>query len=260
MMLAGKVAIVSGVGPGVGQELASIFAREGAAVVLAARNEKVLADTAAQIERNGGKALAVPTDITQVADCARVAKQAQDRFGAINVLVNNAFQMGPWSDLMESDLNDSWDIAFDVNVKGSLRMTQAALPALKASKGSIVMVNTVAMRSYRPQVGCYAISKGGLQTATRYLASELAGFGVRVNAVVPGYIDGPPLQSSFIASAAEAGVSPEDIRRQVTQSLPLRRIPTSADVAEAILFFASSRSQAITGASLDINAGEFSPL
>lgn len=259
MLLDGQVAVVSGVGPGVGRELSRLFAREGAAVVLVARDETKLRDVADEIKAGGGRALFIPCDIADAAQCTEVARRSIDTFGGVDVLINNAFQMGPWSPLMDTALDAAWSAPFEVNVKGTLQMTQALLPSLESRRGSVVMVNTVAMRTHKPDVGCYAISKGALQTATRYLSVELAGRGVRVNAVIPGYIDGPPLQDAFGRMALASGRTSDDLRKEITESLPLKRIPTSLDVAEAILFFASRKSQSITGAALDINGGEFIP-
>ena len=252
-----KVAVVSGVGPGVGVELVRLFLEQGAKVVMVARDAARLCAIEKEVDSTGATVTSFAGDISRMADCKAVAEHACERFGRIDVLVNNAFQMGPWGTLLETVEDEHWGDAFAVNVRGSLRMTRAMLPALKASKGAVVMVNTVAMRTYKPEVGCYAIAKSGLQTAARYLAMELAGHGVRVNTVVPGYIDGPPLQAAFERMAEEQELTADAIRHGVTQSLPLRRIPTSRDVAEAIAFLASEGARAITGASLDVNAGEF---
>lgn len=254
-----KVAVVSGVGPGVGVELVRLFLEQGMKVVMAARDTERLRAIEKELDSTGAALASVAGDISRMADCEAIAKYACERFGQVDVLINNAFQMGPWGTLLGTVEEDHWGDAFAVNVRGSLRMTRALLPALEANKGAVVMVNTVAMRTYKPEVGCYAIAKAGLQTAARYLAMELAARGIRVNTVVPGYIDGPPLQAAFERMADTQGITAAALRQQVTQSLPLRRIPTSRDVAEAIAFLASKRALAITGASLDVNAGEFLP-
>lgn len=254
-----KVAVVSGVGPGVGVELVRLFLEQGMKVVMVARDAERLRVIEKELDGVGTALASIAGDISRRTDCETIAKRTHERFGQVDVLVNNAFQMGPWGALLDTVEEDHWADAFTVNVRGSLRMTRALLPGLEASKGAVVMVNTVAMRTYKPEVGCYAIAKSGLQTAVRYLAMELAARGIRVNTVVPGYIDGPPLQEAFERMADMQRLTPAVIREQITQSLPLKRIPTSRDVAEAIAFLASTRALAITGASLDVNAGEFLP-
>lgn len=258
MMFRDQVIVVSGVGAGLGQALVSALVREGARVVLASRSMEKLESVAGCFPE--AQTLCIAADITRAVDCRRLAERTSEHFGRIDALINNAFQLGPRGLLAEADLNDNWSQAFEVNVKGSVRMVQALLPALMTSQGAVVMVNTIAARFHKPGFASYAISKGALHTATRTLALELAPRGVRVNAVIPGYIDAPPLQSAFAAMAEAEGVTAEDIRRRVADSLPLGYIPTSENVAEAVLFLASRRARGITGAALDINAGEYIPL
>ncbi|HMV72520.1 MAG TPA: SDR family oxidoreductase, partial [Pseudomonadales bacterium] len=176
------------------------------------------------------------------------------------VLINNAFQLGPLVPLATTELDEEWRAALDTNLIGTLQLTQALVPALAASRGNVVMINTAAMRDIRPGFGSYAISKGALQTATRYLAQELGPQGVRVNSLVPSYIDGPPLRDAFAAMAQARGVSTDTVIEEARASLPLRFIPTGEDVARAALFLASDDARAITGASLDVNAGRYIPL
>jgi NAD(P)-dependent dehydrogenase (short-subunit alcohol dehydrogenase family) len=254
--LGGRTALISGVGPGLGRDIALLFAREGAQVVLAARRPEVLEAVAAEVGAAGGRALCVPTDITVPGDCRRLVEAATD-FGGLHVLVNNAFAFGPREKIADRDLEE-WRPAIEVNLLGTVRLSVAAAKVMgSAGGGSIVMINTQAMRRNHPRRGPYSASKAALLSASQTLAAELGPRNVRVNSVVPGHVWGPPLETFFANMAKERGVNPEEVYDEVARGLPLRRIPTGADVAEAVLFFASDRSRSITGQSLDVNGGNW---
>lgn len=252
-----KVVVISGIGPGLGRDLAWIFAQAGARLVLLARTAERLKALQQELETAGTICLSIPTDITNPADCQRVREETLAAFGRIDVLINSAFQLGERGSLATAGLDDNWRAPLDTNLFGSLQLTQALVPALAESRGNVVMINTIAIRQVRPSFAGYAISKSALQTAARYLSQELGPQGIRVNSVVPGYIDGPPLRSAFAAMAEAQEVSIAAIAEQVRSSLPLRIIPTGEDIARAALFLASDHARAITGAALDVNAGEY---
>jgi NAD(P)-dependent dehydrogenase (short-subunit alcohol dehydrogenase family) len=254
--LAGKTALISGVGPGLGRDIALLFSREGAQVVLAARRPEVLEAVATEVRDAGGTAVCVPTDITVPDDCRRVIDAAAE-LGGLHVLVNNAFAFGPRERISDRDV-DGWRPAIEVNLLGTVRLSVAAGKVMAGGGGgSIVMINTQAMRRNHPRRGPYSASKAALLSASQTLAAELGSRNVRVNSVVPGHVWGPPLEAFFANMAKERGVAPEEVYAEVARTLPLRRIPTGADVAEAALFFASDRSASITGQSLDVNGGNW---
>jgi NAD(P)-dependent dehydrogenase (short-subunit alcohol dehydrogenase family) len=173
------------------------------------------------------------------------------------VLVNNAFAFGPRQLLEDIDL-DEWRAPLEVNLLGTMRLSLLAASAMaKRGGGSIVMVNTQAIRRSEPRRGPYSASKAALLSVSRTMAAEWGPRGVRVNSVVPGHIWGPPLEAFFAERASRLGVTPQTVYDEVAKDLPLRRIATSTDVAEAVLFFASDRSAAITGQSLDVNGGNW---
>ena len=175
MLLDNKVAIVSGVGPGMGQATAKALAREGAAVALAARSEGFLKETAEEIRASGGSALPVPTDLVDPEQCQNLVDRTVEEFGGIDVLVNAAFKPDVFRRFDEVDLNE-WRSIFDVNVWGSLQLTQAAVPHLKSrGGGSIVFVNTMEVRKPRQRLGGYASSKGALHAAMFHLAKSTTG-------------------------------------------------------------------------------------
>lgn len=257
MLLKDRVAIVSGIGPGLGQAIGRALAREGAAVVLAARSEDKLRDLAAEIREAGGRAIAVATDISDNASCRNVADKALAEFGRVDVLVNNAYHPGTYERIDSADL-DNWRPPFEINVLGSLRLSQAVIPSMKErGSGSIVMINSMSMRRMMETFGAYAASKAALNAATQTLALELGPCGIRVNSVMPGYIWGPPLEAYFESEATKAGVPPKVIYDAVAKETALKHIPTSEEIAESVVFFASDMSKVITGQSLDVNAGHW---
>ena len=257
MLLKDRVAIVSGIGPGLGQAIGRALAREGAAVVLAARSEDKLRELETEIRDAGGRALAVATDISDNASCRALAERAIAEFGHVDVLVNNAYHPGTYERIDSADL-DNWRPPFEVNVLGSLRLSQAVIPSMKKrGSGSIIMVNSMSMRRMMETFGAYAASKAALHAATQTLALELGSCGIRVNAVMPGYIWGPPLAAYFEGEATRAGVTPKVIYDSVAGETALKHIPTSEEIAESIVFFASDMSKVITGQSLDVNAGHW---
>ena len=257
MLLRNHVAIVSGIGPGLGQAIARALAREGAAVALAARSAARLEELADEIRGAGGRAIAVPTDIGAADSCRALVEATERELGPVDTLVNNAYHPGTYERIDSTDL-ETWRAPFEVNVLGSLRLSQAVLPGMKQrGRGSIVMINSMSMRRMMELFGGYAASKAALNAATQTLALEVGPSGVRVNSVVPGYIWGPPLEAYFAAEAERAGVAPSAIHDAVAAQTALRRIPTSEEIAESVLFFASDMSKAITGQSLDVNAGHW---
>lgn len=194
MLLKDKVAIISGVGPGLGSEIARAFAREGAKVVLGARTAAFLDAVANEVVAMGGRALAVPTDITRADQCEAIASAALATFGRIDCLVNSAFRPDVFQRFEDVDL-DVWRAIFEVNVFGSLQLTKAVLGHMKEQGGgSIVFINSMIMRKPLPLQGGYAASKGALMTAAQMLARELGPYKIRVNSVVPGWMLGPPVE------------------------------------------------------------------
>jgi NAD(P)-dependent dehydrogenase (short-subunit alcohol dehydrogenase family) len=256
-LLKDRLAIVSGIGPGMGRDIALAFARAGADVALAARRAPALDAVAAEVRALGRRAVCVPTDIAQEADCRRLADTAAAELGGIDILVNNAFRGGLEPPIADADLAE-WRRIFDVNVFGSVQLTQAVVPHLRRrGGGAIVFINSMSMRLIEPKFGGYAASKGALMTAAQTLAKELGPDKIRVNSVVPGYIWGPALQGYFKLLAQQQQTTPEAVYAAIASRTALNHIPTSEEIADAVLFFASDLARAITGQALDVNAGHF---
>jgi NAD(P)-dependent dehydrogenase (short-subunit alcohol dehydrogenase family) len=256
-LLAGRVAIVSGIGPGMGRDVSLALAREGADLALAARTADTLQALAAEVRALGRRALPVPTDIARAEDCRRLAGAAAAEFGRVNVLVNNAFLGGRYVPVEEASMDD-WRRVFDVNLFGSIQLTQAVIPHMKTGGGgSIIFVGSMSMRLIEPRFGSYAASKGALMTAAQTLAKELGPSGIRVNSIVPGYIWGPALAGYFRQLATEQGTTPEAVYAEIASRTALGRIPTSAEIAGTVVFLASDLSAVVTGQAIDVNAGHF---
>ncbi len=255
MELENRVAVVSGIGPGLGRAVAEALAREGADLVLAGRTAARLESVAADLRRSGRRVISVATDITDVAACRSLADATRREFGRADVLVNNAYHPGTYEPFERTDLG-SWRPPLEVNVLGTMQVTQAFVPLLKeAENASVVMINSMVIRRPLATFGGYAASKAALMAATQTLAIELGRHRIRVNSVVPGYIWGPQLKEFFAAEAKRSGSTVEALYEATAGETALHHLPTPEEIAEAVVFFAGERSRAITGQSLDVNGG-----
>lgn len=257
-LLQDRVALVAGVGPGLGREIALAYAREGADVVLCARKTDESESVAAEVRAMGRRAEVAAVDVTDREACDAAVAVAVDRLGGLHVLVNNAFHGGDFSKFEDADLR-RWSRAMDVNFFGALTMTQAALGALKAAgDGRIVMINTMSStNNIEKAYGAYAASKGALATATRTLAVELGEHGIRVNAVHPGYIWGPNVEIYFDMQAKERGITSEEVYAEVAAKTALGYLAPAAEIAGAAVFFASDLARPITGQAIGVDAGQW---
>jgi NAD(P)-dependent dehydrogenase (short-subunit alcohol dehydrogenase family) len=258
MLLEGRVGVVSGAGRGLGRAIALSLAREGADVALIARSEPSAKLIAQGIEAKGRRALILQADITDQSACESAVKRTLETFGRVDVLVNNAFATGPMEPLAAANIMKSWRPAFKVNVFGTLQLSQAFAAAMKERRrGSIVMVNSMSARKVQKDMAAYGASKAALLFAARALATELGPHGIRVNSVVPGHIDGPNLQLYLQMEARRLSITQEQARQSVAAEGVMNHIATSQEVADAIVFFASDLSAAVTGQALDVNCGQW---
>jgi NAD(P)-dependent dehydrogenase (short-subunit alcohol dehydrogenase family) len=256
MMLHGKVVIITGVGPGMGRKLAVEGAKMGARMVISARSENFLEEVAAEVRTNGGEAVAVPTDVSKMEDCTSLAAAAIKAFGRIDGLVNSAYYHPDWLTFEQADL-DQWAKAYDVACMGAMRMIRAVLPQMKAQGGgAVVNVNTMATRKPMIGEGGYAIAKAGLGQVTRQLAVELGGYNIRVNQTVMGWMYGAPVQG-YVDGMVAAGRTREDVEGEIIARIPLKRIPPDQNCAKPVLFLLSDFASEVTGASLEVNGGEW---
>lgn len=246
LMLRGKVAIVTGAGRGIGAATARRFAQEAAKVVVVDISGSVANEVAAELRNAGAEALAVEADITRPDAVQSMAEQAEQAFGAINILVNNA---GLTRDMRIGKMTEQdWDIVVDVILKGAFLCSKAVLPAMaRQGWGRIVNISSRAHLG-NPGQANYSSAKAGLLGFTRALSMEQGSQGVTVNAVAPGLID---------TEMVKALPHYEKILANAEKSLPLGRIGQVDEVADAILFLSSERASYITGEVLHVTGGRY---
>ncbi len=255
MLLENKVVIVTGVGPGMGRKLALEAGKVGAKMVLAARSKDFVESVAREV---GDNAVAVAADVSKQEDCDRIAAAAIERFGRIDGLVNSAYGSAPFIPFEDGDLAD-WRQAMDVTVFGTLQMVKSVLPHMKTKGGSIVNVSTMETRKTLPGHGAYVVAKVGLAGVTRQLAVELGKYRIRVNTAVMGWMWGTPVENYIGYMAEQSGQTVEGFKASVAANIPLGHIPPDQDCAKSILLLLSDYASEVSGASLDVNGGEYMP-
>jgi len=250
MKLKNKVAIITGAGQGIGREFALRFAQEGANVVIAEINSANAENVAREIAAGGEEALAVKTDVTSAQDAAAMAQKTVERFGTIDILVNNAavfygITMQPFDEIPE----ESWDQVMAVNVKGIWQCAKAVAPYMKKQgKGKIINIASDVFNLGIPFLAHYVTSKGAVVGLTRALAKELGAYGINVNCINPGYTwteAAEKMQESF----------PPGFMEMHDSLMVFKRREQPGDLVGAAVFFAGDESDFITGQSLVIDGG-----
>ena len=252
MRLRDKVAIITGSARGMGRAIARRFAEEGAKLTICDILD--CQPVAEEIEALGGDVLALKTDVTSEKDTAAMAKQTVDRFGRIDILVNNAAVIGTietkdFVKPVEEVVSADWDRILAVNIKGVFLCSKAVIPYLKKQGGGKIvnMASTVAF-SGLPHFIHYTTSKGSVVTMTRSLAWALGDFNINVNAVAPGLV---------MTEAMQGAYPPEFYEELVATKQLIHKRVEPEDVAAAVLFMASDEADKITGQTLAVNAGEY---
>lgn len=255
----GKKAVVVGAGQprhhllGNGRAIAELFAREGAEVCAVDMHKDRAEETAKQIEADGGVAHALVADISNPDDCARLIAESHAAMGRIDVLVNNVGVNH--GDAGPLDLEpDGWQDIFDINLRGMWLTSKAVIPLMKEQGGgAITNISTVGSRAAGGPLFAYSISKSGVNALTHFFAVEYAPVNIRCNAILPAFIATPHSMEGLVQ--AGVAISEEQIMERMHQRVPLGRMGTAVDVANAALFLCSDESNFITGLEVPVDGG-----
>ena len=255
MGLTGKVAIVTGAARGVGRAIANGLSAEDASVVIADIDLDEARRAAGQVEEAGGKALAIGTDVGVSDRVQAMVDEVVQRFGQIDVLVNNAGivgPQGPWADLTE----EGFDLVMRVNFKGSYLCSKAVAPHMMARKaGKIINVSSCAGKTGEQFNGVYSATKAALINLTQSMALELAPYGINVNAVCPAAMGTDLMEKVYRERSRFFGITQEELRGKIRDSLPLPDELRVEDVASLVVFLVSDGAKMMTGQAINITGG-----
>lgn len=250
MRFESRSVIVTGAASGFGEAIARGFAREGARVLVADRDEARGKQVASEIQGDGGRALFQPVDVSRSDDVQAMVDRAVAEHGGLDVLVNNAGFSHATCALWNLDEAD-YDRVFAVNTKGVFLGCKAAIPVMKrAGRGVIVNTASIGAEAPRPGLTAYNATKGAVVTLTRGLAAEVGPLGIRVNAVSP-----VASETGFVKGALGVESFSDEMRRALTATIPLGRLAEPKDVADAVLFLASDEAGFLTGVCLAVDGG-----
>ena len=247
--LENKVALITGAGRGIGRAVAHKMAHEGAMVALADIDAESAQSAAEELLKQGCEAVAVQTDITHETDVQAAVSHVMERFGRVDVLVNNAGKNFNYDATTMSEAD--WDNAMNVDVKGAWLCCKHVLPSMiNAKAGSIINIASVHARITAPKHFPYAAAKSAIVGLTRNLALDYAPYNIRVNAICPGWVRTAMVQGRF-----DQQIDPKAAEDRVLSFQPLRRIGTPEEIANFVAFVASDEASFITGAELVIDGG-----
>jgi 3-oxoacyl-[acyl-carrier protein] reductase len=254
-----KVVLVTGASQGIGKAIAVAFAAEGSFVVLNARRQQELEQTAQEIQQHGGHALAVAADMANASEVQRLAEQAVAHFGTVHVLVNNvggADRFAPFEEISDED----WIKAFQLNVLSTVRLIRAILPSMQHQHwGRIINISSESGTQPDPFMQHYNAAKAAITNLTKSLSKAYARDGILVNTVSPAFIMTPLVEQLFAAQAQERGITPQEVEqaflRENRPHIELGRPGTPEEVASAVVFLASEAASFITGTNLRVDGG-----
>ncbi len=248
------VVVVTGAGRGIGREIADRFAQAGAAVVLASRTEGELNEVAETIRADGGRALAVPTDVTDGSQVEQLRSIVLDEFGQIDTLINNAGTSYVANVVMSDD--QRWRDVFETNVIGVYLCTKALLrPMIQAERGQIINIASVAGQVGAAYNSAYATSKAAVIGFTKSVAREVAGLGITANAICPWHVETELSAHTMEARGKMFGKTAEEYLAGLVTESPQRRLISTTEVAALAVFLASPDAQGITGQAINLSGG-----
>lgn len=246
MSFKNKVVLITGGSAGIGAATAEQFAKEGASVVIVGRNEAGLKTVAQRCEKHGTPTLIIKADVANDAEAKTIIKKTVDKFGKLDVLVNNAAILKNTS-LTSPDVMQTYDEVTSVNLRAVVHLTSLAVPYLVKTKGNIINISSVLAKTYAqvPQMMMYCVSKAALDHFTHGAALELAASGVRVNTVSPG-----PVRTNMLQSLVT-----EQLWEDNANATALQRISEPEEVADVIMFLASDKAKGVTGSNYRVDNG-----
>jgi meso-butanediol dehydrogenase / (S,S)-butanediol dehydrogenase / diacetyl reductase len=251
LRLPGKVALITGGTSGIGEATAKLFAREGARVAITGRRVELGEAVVAQIKQAGGKAIFSAADVTRAEDCRRSIEETIAVYGRIDVLFNNAGIVT--QGMLEETSEEDWTRTFDVNVKGTYLMTKSVLPVMREQGGGVIVNNASDWGIVGgPHYTAYSASKGAVVLLTKSVALEVARDHIRVNAVCPG---DTVVERWRIDERRNPSGDFEAELKAMGDALPIGRVGTVEEIANAVLFLASDESSFVTGATLIVDGG-----
>lgn len=255
MKLSGKVSIVTGGGIGIGKAIALAFARQGSTVVIASRNQANLEATVREIEAMGGKGLAIVADLSRESDIKNIVTQTSEKFGKIDILVNNSGIEGRTANVMEIDLED-WNYTIAVNLTGTMLCCREVVKHMVPRRsGNIINISSRAGKKALPFRGPYVVTKWGLIGFTQMLALELGSYNIRANCICPSVTEGERVDRVLRLRAQAMNMPLEELIQQTISQIALKRMTKPEEVAAAAVFLVSDESSAITGQAINVDAG-----
>lgn len=243
-LLEGQIALVTGGGTGIGAALARGLASHGAAVIVVGPDLAMLRQTVAAIEAAGGRGWAYTLDVTDRAACVALSQRVAEEAGAVSILINNAGVIR-YATLDDPAVDKAWTDVVETNLSGPFNLVRAFLEPLKATKGRVVNLSSIAAFIYTNNTVAYSASKGGVRSLTVALARELGPYGIRVNAIAPGAVN-----TTMSPSAAD-----QEKLAILLKRVPLGRIAQPEDMVGPVVFLASEMSAYVTGTTTIVDGG-----